>query len=339
MDSKRVLLIGPGFIGEAILQLLIQNAYQVSILVRRESAPVRLDVKSVFASLDESEVIEETVVSRDSIIHTASSRHLASVEAVFAGIRRRAGGGKDTIYIHTSGATHLADDSAGFFRGDKIYDDNRPHDIDGFPNTESRVVDLAILRHRDALGAGTKIAIVTPPLVYGVGPVTGRLSIQLPTLVRYALKHGYAGQIGQGLSVWNHIHVKDLARGYMTILKWMESTPSEYVNSNPWWFCENGEEISWNQCAAAIGQAVHHAGRINNSLPKTIPPENYSDLFGTYTETALGSNSRNRATRLRTLGWEPEEKTSLASLIEDEIPVILEDEPVVDKFQRFDRNS
>jgi hypothetical protein len=38
----------------------------------------------------------------------------------------------------------------------------------------------------------------------------------------------------------------------------------------------------------------------------------------------LGSNSRSRANRLRKLGWEAKEKLTLASLVQDEIPLILE---------------
>lgn len=291
--SDRALLEGP-------FSSSSSKEYQVTVLVRRESTlKTRYNVETVLAPLDECEIIEDTVVSNDIIIHAASSRHLPSVEAILAGLRRRAEAGNETIYIHISGATHLADDSAGSYRSSTVFDDERSEEIDSLPAKESRLVDLAILSQREALGDRAKIAIVTPPLVYGVGPETGRLSIQLPALVRYALKHGYSGQIGQGLSVWSHIHVRDLALGYMTILQWMERTPAAQVSSNPWWFCENGEELSWNECAAAIGSALHQAGRVDSTLPKTIPPENYNDLFGGYSEVALGSNSRQRATRLR----------------------------------------
>ena len=36
----------------------------------------------------------------------------------------------------------------------------------------------------------------------------------------------------------------------------------------------------------------------------------------------VGSNARHRANRLRKLGWAPLEKDTLASLAEDEIPII-----------------
>lgn len=158
MSPKRVLLIGPGFIGGAVLQLLIRDEYQVTVLLRRESAATaRSDVRTVLASLDDCIIIEDVVVSNDIVIHAASSRHLPSVEAVLAGLRRRAEAGNETIYIHTSGATYLADDSAGSLRGYTVLDDERPGEIESLLAKESRAVDLAILRQRDAQGAQAKI--------------------------------------------------------------------------------------------------------------------------------------------------------------------------------------
>ncbi|KAJ5817394.1 Phosphatidylethanolamine-binding protein PEBP [Penicillium robsamsonii] len=88
------------------------------------------------------------------------------------------------------------------------------------------------------------LALMIPPLIYGVTTRENRLSIELPTHIRYSLKHGNAGQIGKGLAVWNQIHVKDLARGYMVLLHWMERAPVTEIVENPYFCCENGQELS-----------------------------------------------------------------------------------------------
>src|SRR5699024_2103320 len=95
---------------------------------------------------------------------------------------------------------------------------------------------------------------------------------------------GYAGQIGEGRSVWGQIHVKDLARGYMTILHWIERTSAEEALRNPYWFCENGQELSWHECVEEIGRVLHQAGRIDDPAPRTIPKSNYGDVFGEYSD-------------------------------------------------------
>jgi hypothetical protein len=58
-------------------------------------------------------------------------------------------------------------------------------------------------------------------------------------------------------------------------------------------------------------------------VPQTVPVENYNDLFGDFTIAVAGSNARNRANRLRKLGWRPLEKNTFMTLAEDEIPLIL----------------
>ena len=324
-----VFLIGPGFIGGEIIDLLLITNYNVTTLVRRESAVAefaKLGVKTVVGTLDDASVIKDQVAISDIIFHTATADHLPSVEAILDGVRQRAQRGLQTIYIHNSGASLIADTASGDYKSDTVFDDGNPSQIDSLPDSAPhRLIDLAIVRAREELIAYAKIAIMIPPVIYGVTTRENRLSIQLPTLARYSIKHGYAGQIGKGLSVWNQIHVKDLARGYMVLLHWMESSPIDEVAQNPYFFCENGQELSWGECAAEIGRILKKAGKIGQSTPKTIPEENYGDLFGGFSRVVVGSNARNRASRLRKFGWAPLEKETFASLVEDEIPRILQE--------------
>lgn len=56
------------------------------------------------------------------------------------------------------------------------------------------------------------------PEIYGFNPAHGRLSIQIPTIARFAHKHGFSGHVGKGLAVESQIHVLDLARAYIVLL-------------------------------------------------------------------------------------------------------------------------
>lgn len=327
--SRSVFLLGPGFIGGEVIDLLLTTKYNVTTLVRRESAVAefaKIGVKTVVGTLDDASVIKNQVAISDIVFHTATADHLPSVEAILDGVRQRTQMGLETIYIHNSGASLIADSSAGEYENETVFDDQNPSQIDSLPDTAPhRLIDLAIVRARRELATHAKMAIMIPPVIYGVTTRENRLSIQLPTLVRYSIKHGYAGQIGKGLSVWNHVHVKDLARGYMVLLHWMEGAPHEDVAKNPYFFCENGQELSWGKCAAEIGRILKGAGKIGQCAPKTIPEANYGDLFGDFSGVVAGSNAKNKATRLRQMGWAPLEKDTFASLAEDEIPIILEE--------------
>ncbi|KAF7956399.1 hypothetical protein EAE96_003740 [Botrytis aclada] len=161
-----------------------------------------------------------------------------------------------------------------------------------------------------------------PPLIYGISSREKRLSIQLPTLARFAINHGYAGHIGKGLSKWSQIHVRDLARGYVTLLHSLETGDLDI--KNPYFFCNNGEDLSWRDCASEIGKILYEEGKIKSPEPKTIPLELYNDLFGPYSSVVAGSNSLNRANRLRKLGWEAIEQKTLVSL-RDELMIILQE--------------
>jgi nucleoside-diphosphate-sugar epimerase len=322
-----VFLIGPGFIGGELLDHLLEEGYAVTALVRRRCAVAeltKLGVKAVIGTLDEGRLIRGQVAASDIVFHAATSDHLLSVQSVLDGIRTRAEQGLMTYYIHTSGASLLADKAAGQYVDNVVYDDERPSQLDTLrSDAPHRQIDLEIVVARQALAKFAKIVIMIPPVIYGASTREKRLSIQLPTLIRYTLKHGYAGQVGSGLPIWGYIHVKDLARGYMTLLHWMERASTNEVLGNPYFFCENGEELSWGDCAAEIGRLLTIQGRIKDPVPQTVPVENYNDLFGDFTIAVAGSNARNRANRLRKLGWRPLEKNTFMTLAEDEIPLIL----------------
>jgi nucleoside-diphosphate-sugar epimerase len=154
----------------------------------------------------------------------------------------------------------------------------------------------------------------------------GRLSIQMPILTRSAIKQGVAGHVGAGASVWSTVHVKDLARGYLTLLEHMQSAPASEFLDNPYFFCEStgDNEPSWRDIAVVVGKGLHAVGRISDPEPKTIALETYHDIKGPATSGLLGMNARSRATRLRKLGWQPVEKPWDQSFLEDELIAILQ---------------
>ncbi|KAH7146616.1 hypothetical protein B0J13DRAFT_595171 [Dactylonectria estremocensis] len=275
-----VFLIGPGFIGLQILRELLAEGYRVTTLVRREEAKASLEKlgsNTILGSLDNSDVIRTAAAAADIVIHTATADHLPSVASVLDGIAERADAGKSTIYIHTSGCSAITDRLNGNHASDTVYQDDKPETIDSIADdAPHRIIDLAILKSRGELGAKAKISIILPPIIYGLGQ-DSRLSIQIPTMTEFAIKHSYAGYIGGGKAVW----------GYLAILHYMESTSGDKVLENPYFFIENGEECSWENLAV------------------------------------IGENARNRANRLRALGWKPQEKSAFDSLLTDELPIIL----------------
>lgn len=335
MSGKKVFIVGPGFIGWNIIDLLHPKGYTISGLVRRKEHAEGIRASGatpIMGDLNDKSLIIQHTLSSDIVFHTATADHLPSAAAVLEGIKQRAASGKSTVYIHTSGTSVLDDSAHGRFKSDKVFHDDKPGEIDALEDSAPhREIDLAILKAKRELGDKAKIAIMVPPLIYGFNPAHGRLTIQIPTMTRWALKHGYAPFVGEGKSVESNIHVKDLARGYVTLLEALEKADAtDAIFDNPYWFCETtgDQEPSWKEVASVIGEGLYRAGKIDNKEPKSVPEKLYGDLFGEYTSAVVGLNSRSRAVRLRELGWKPVEKDWRKSYLEDELPEILKEENV-----------
>jgi nucleoside-diphosphate-sugar epimerase len=320
--SKSVFILGPGFIGLNVLNLLVADGYHVSALVHGSEYASHIAASSatpILGDLNDRDLIIKHVLENDITIHTAGADHLASVLAVLDGFSQRTEAGKEALYIHTSGTSVLC----STFTSTHEWRDTRPDAIHAIPQgSMHRHIDLAIVAaQQGTLGDKAKIAIMMPPDVYGVNPRHERLGLQIPALTRFALKHGFAGYVDDGRGLWSCIHVLDLARGYVTLLNHLLA--SDKPLKNPFWFCENGTEFSWREAAQCIGKALHEKGLLEDAEPRQIGPQYYGELFGEWTDACLGMDSRSRAVRLRKLGWESREKGVWESFLEDELPVLL----------------
>jgi len=328
--GKNVFIVGPGLIGWTVLDLLVAENYKVTGLVRRQEHADGLQqsgASAVIGDLHDEQLIVNNIAKNDIVIHTATADDLPSVLAVLRGVREKSARHEPITYIHTSGTSLLDDQALGAFKSDKIYHDDRQEEIDSLAaSAPHRAIDLEILRARNELQGKAKIAIMIPPLIYGTSH--GRLTIQLPTLARWALKHGHPAHVGQGKSVWSNVHVRDLARGFVTVLHHLES-PQGAQDPNPYFFAEGSgdDEPSWGEMVAVIGKALHEHGKIEDPTPREMPVETYGDVFGPeFTGPVVGMNSRSRAVRLRQMGWKPQEKGWKESLLEDELPILLKED-------------
>lgn len=170
--GKSVLIIGPGFIGWNVLDLLVAEDYSVTCYVRREEHADALRASGasdiIMGILNDKALITQHSANYDIIVHTATADHLPSVLAVLDGIKVRAAKGLMTIFIHTSGANVVADGAAGQFKSATVYYDDQPEQLDTVDDkAPHRPIDLAIVRAQRELGMKAKLAILIPPLIYG----------------------------------------------------------------------------------------------------------------------------------------------------------------------------
>lgn len=172
--GKKVFIVGPGFIGWEVLELLIKEKYSVTGLVRRDAHAAGIEASGATAvkgELDDAEIITHQTAEHDVVLHMATADHLPSAKAVLEGVRQRANKGLSTIYIHTSGTSVLDDGSAGDTKTDRVYSDHTRHDVDTVPDDAiHRPIDLEIVRVQNELKEKAKIAIMLPPLIYGCKP-------------------------------------------------------------------------------------------------------------------------------------------------------------------------
>ncbi|KAJ6584048.1 hypothetical protein DFH09DRAFT_265874 [Mycena vulgaris] len=314
MSAKPTLLIiGPGLIGGSLLTKFLKTGQYALTVMARSSDQIAvlstLGVKTIQAGLQDLEVIGSAVEAHDITINAASADDVdvaqASIQALKRSPKNSTGGEK--IYIQLSGAGVFGHLYSPHNPIDTIYDDADPDLINSVsPTAMHRPVDLAWWNASQELSGQVKIAILIPPTVYGIG--TGpfrKTSMQLPEKIKTALRDGYASYGRDGQATLTHVSIADLVVAITILIDALEHSKVD-VTSNPYFNANNSVEATWLAVAQRIGADLYAKGKIATAEPRSTGNEYES--VGVY---------RQRASRLRALGWEEKDDDVLGGVSAD----------------------
>lgn len=275
-----------GYIGGTVADSLVKSGHTIIGLARTEAAAARLrsfGIQAVRGELGSHGVVRDAARAADAVINCANAEDPFVIAAIIEGL---AGSGK--AFLHTSGTSVAGDRAAGKFSS-KVYHEDTP--LDPLPEKIQRVAV-----HRSVLAAAAleiRSVVLCPCLIYGQGRGANPDSIQVPTLIRQAIKSGVPRYIGAGENIWSTVHIDDVADAYLLAL--------EAARAGSFFFIENGE--------ASLKSIVESIGRL---LGGKRAPEGWSidEAIAEWGPMAawfsLGGNSRVNADKARSmLGWKP----------------------------------
>ncbi|USP78645.1 hypothetical protein yc1106_05919 [Curvularia clavata] len=323
-----------GYIGGDILYA-VANTYpdlEITALVRNSDKGAKVaarfpKIRLVYGTLDSTELITKEASNADIVLNCANCDHLASAEAIVAGLARSA---RKTHLIHVSGTAivssiDLAENTYGISR-EKVHDDwdNISEITVSLPDAAPhRNVDKIILGANEASAGKIQSAIVCPPTIYGPGrgPDNTR-SVQVYDMAKATLERMKGFVVGEGLNRWHEVHVQDLSELFLALVTAALSPDGGKAtwNKEGYYFAENGE-FSWGDVGRKIGEIAFKNKLINHEGVDNLSKEEADALrpFGSF---LWGTNSRATAIRAKKLlGWTPKQKSLF-----DLLPDIIDDE-------------
>lgn len=275
-----------GYIGGTVADSLIRAGHAVAGLARGEASEAKLrarGIEPVRGELSAHSVVRNAARVADAVINCADAADPFVVAAIVEGL---AGSGK--AFLHTSGSSVIGDKAAGRF-SPKIHHEDTPSEP--LPEKIQRVaVDRFVLA---AAAQGVRSVVLCPCLIYGCGRGANPDSIQVPSLIRQAVKSGIPRYIGAGENIWSTVHIEDVASAYLLAL--------EAARAGSFFYLENGE--------ASLKSIVESIARL---IGAKRPAESWSidEAIAAWGPQAawfsLGGNSRINADKARRmLGWKP----------------------------------
>jgi nucleoside-diphosphate-sugar epimerase len=157
-----------------------------------------------------------------------------------------------------------------------------------YPQQTSDIVTV-----ETGLEVGVQTHIIMSPTIYGVGTgLFNKLSIQIPSLIRLALKDGQVPVIGEGKGVWDYVHIADLADLYDLLVR--KIIAGEHIPSGERgiFFSATGR-YSWLELSQRIADALFALKAIKIDKVNSIDLPTAGEKLGSptllYTELGYAS--------------------------------------------------
>jgi len=310
--------------GGSILTTLLESKHEsirnlhISALVRDEQRGEILAKDGVtpiiFKDLDDSEAITAAASKHDIVINSASGYHTGAAKALILGLgQRKKATGKEVYYFQTTGTSNLADRPiTKQYDEPRIFTDNDDlysylkmrEDIEQY---SQRTTDLVAID--TGLEVDVSTYLIMSPTIYGKGSGKfNRNSIQLPTIIRSAIKSGQAIVAGAGTGVWDAVHIEDLTPLYELLLAKVLAGENIPSGKRGVYFSETGD-YSWSQLSEGLAHELYSQGHIKTAEVKSVSLQEAADQWAggdtQLLELCFASNSRSRAELSRQLGWSP----------------------------------
>jgi len=203
----------------------------------------------------------------------------------------------------------------------KVWNDNKVEDIRSIDiGQPHRTIDVEIFNAHDRRDVDAYI--ICPSCIYGIGdgPVR-RISIQIPNIIRAALRRKEVPYVGKGTNTWNNVHIKDLQALYLLVIKHALETRAKKTEGESYanFYFGSAATHEWGAVSKTLAQLLYERKLVTKPEAISVPVGEERALdFNT------GNNSVSTADRGRALGWKPSQVPLHESLKED-IDVMLKD--------------
>ncbi|OGM47525.1 hypothetical protein ABOM_004260 [Aspergillus bombycis] len=310
MESRSLLVTGvSGYIGGAVLSAILKTKdpwakdLKISALVRTEAQAAKIrglgvtpELCSSFDELDKLENIGEQI---DIIIHAGSGWHTPSAKALIKGQgTRRQKTGNRVHYIQISGTSNLSDRpyTEGYIDNHVFSDEEDIFSYEKYRESREvyfqRTTDIAVVEDGEAFGVTTYI--IMAPTIFGLGSGPfNRFSMQLPMLITDALQTGGCSVVSSGDTIYNHVHIEDLAALYLILLRNICANITIPSGRKGIYFCESGEHSHF-EFSERLAQAGHELEVFSSSEVSKITIQEAGEkwLFGNAAGAELGFASK-----------------------------------------------
>ncbi|KAK4501355.1 hypothetical protein PRZ48_007163 [Zasmidium cellare] len=338
MAPPRIFITGgTGYVGGTVLHSLVTRhpEYSITALLRNvpESfAELYPNVRIVHGDYDSADVISDAVSKVDIVIHNGNSDHEPSLNAIIKGLVSK----KETSFlIHLSGTGVLSDWRDTKYHGKlnpKIWSDiddideiwSRP-DGELHRNTE-KILQTANQQHGDKL----KIAVMSPPDIYGRGRGPGRRrSAYFPFFWKDIMTVGAPFYAEDGTNTRSFVHIDDLMELYLKVVEAAAAGGEGADWGKEGYYFAATQEASQIDIAKATARVLEARGAIQQDEPVCLPKEQVAG-FVPYAGLSIGtylymSNSRVRTDRARKPFGYQGKRPTLWETLDTEIADALED--------------
>lgn len=314
--SPRVFLTGiSGYIAGQFVTDLSRKYPDIQIvgLVRSDEQAAKIKAKlpsiiTVHGDISSHDILFEEAKKADVVIQAADCDDSALVKTLIKGL---AEGGKGGSFIQISGSASTVDISNGYGNlSTRIYDDIKDlEEITTFDSSHLHAeADQTVIQ--EGVQSGVRTALLSPTVVYGdgEGPVK-TTSMTFVWLEEAIIKRGKGFTVGAGKNSWGGVHVKDVSSVIMMFLEDALRSEERKLTWGPdgvYYIVD--KDYVFADVVPKMVELLKKKGLCQSDEIDQVSTEEATKIHP-YGAFVWGTNSRCRASRLKSFGWKPTQPT------------------------------
>lgn len=288
------------------VRCIVRDGSQAALITNLYSS----NVTPIVGSLSDAAFLQREA-AKASVVINGTGPNGDAIQALIEGLAKNplnaaAKASEKPVFCHISGTSNVTHYVLGEASPHIWNDLTEYEELMSLDESHKQVKSDNIVR-RVSKELNVNSLILSPPTILGHGTGPGKKETVQTLWYDAIVEAGAPFLLGKGENIWSVVSVRDLGKAILFLVDCVLDRSEKLEFGHRGYYFIEALEVSLMDRAKAIGKRLTIEGKFQSAEVRLFSEEAITKRHGPFFSYLLGSSSRVRADRLRSLGWQPTE--------------------------------